>query len=129
MNTTEFRIGNLIQDAVSGHRLLVSELSEENITTTVIDRSKFPLPDGWQMEPIPLTIEIFKRNLNLFGYSGYYPDEVTYKISERLFILKNGWFGVQVDGKQIILNYNINYLHQLQNIYFALTGKELPYEL
>jgi len=33
-----------------------------------------------------------------------------------------------VDVQQFIVRQDIKYVHQLQNLYFALTGKELEYE-
>ena len=62
------------------------------------------------------------------------------KFSEYIFSISidNGWF-LNIESNYIFLNYKENecevshfeykYLHQLQNIYFALTGKELNVKL
>jgi hypothetical protein len=112
MNTNELRIGNLCQDKISGALLKVSFY--------VIDRNLFPLQPGWQAEPIPLTEEWLLR----FGFE---------KNDNNQFILMegsvdilfnkdlNGW---TCDG----INFSINmteHVHQLQNLYFVLTGEEL----
>lgn len=72
------------------------------------------------VNPIPLTPEILEK----CGFEKY--DRFLYR-------LKNGWHWISVDtnslyihGKQVVL---IDYLHQLQNLYFALTGKELNVQL
>ena len=58
MKSNELRIGNLLRDKFSKTALRVTELTEENIVTYVIDRSKYPSEKGWGLEPIPLTEEI-----------------------------------------------------------------------
>jgi hypothetical protein len=120
MNTNELRIGNLCQDKISGALLKVTGTHENDISFYVIDRNLFPLQPGWQAEPIPLTEEWLLR----FGFE---------KNDNNQFILMegsvdilfnkdlNGW---TCDG----INFSINmteHVHQLQNLYFVLTGEEL----
>jgi len=120
MNTNELMIGNLCQDKISGALLKVTGLKENDISFYVIDRNLFPLQPGWQAEPIPLTEEWLLK----FGFE---------KNDNNQFILMegsvdilfnkdlNGW---TCDG----INFSINmteHVHQLQNLYFALTGEEL----
>jgi hypothetical protein len=120
MNTNELMIGNLCQDKISGALLKVTGTHENDISFYVIDRNLFPLQPGWQAEPIPLTEEWLLR----FGFE---------KNDNNQFILMegsvdilfnkdlNGW---TCDG----INFSINmteHVHQLQNLYFALTGEEL----
>jgi len=117
MKSTELRIGNLLRDKVTKTELKVIKLTEENIITYVIDRSKFPLEDGWGIEGIPLTEE----RLLEFGFE---KDASKYNICwflNHVYI----WF---VDGEYINeLDLPIDYVHQLQNLYFALKGEELTY--
>jgi len=59
----ELRIGNYMQ--WDGVILTVSELSDETLGLYVNDRTKFPLPDGWRAEKIPLT----DKWLHDFGFT------------------------------------------------------------
>lgn len=123
MRVEELRIGNLLRDKFSKTELKVIELTEENIITYVIDRSMFPLKDGWGIEPIPLTEEWLLK----FGFEA----------QEESFHLKD--FSIELigdDGRWCAYIYDeyhaiecplslIKHVHQLQNLYFALTGEEL----
>jgi hypothetical protein len=73
------------------------------------------------MKPIPLTEEWFEK----FGFE---------KISDTFFLLNVGsltmMYYVPEDYKHFIFELendelNIKYIHQLQNLFFALTGEEL----
>jgi hypothetical protein len=120
MKSTELRIGNLLRDKVSKTELKVIELTENNIITKVIDRSKFPLKDGWGIEPIPLNEEWLLK----FGFEEQVNDYYSkneYKISFNddltkfyfLFFEIGDWYK------------ELEHVHQLQNLYFALTNEEL----
>lgn len=129
MKASELRIGNLLQDKVSKTELKVIELTEKDIITYVVDRSMFPLKHGWGLEPIPLTEEWLLK----FGFEE----------DGESFIHGNGWLIVDwptvhysIDIWRHNENYPttsdwseipscIDYVHQLQNLYFALTGEEL----
>lgn len=125
MESRELRIDNLLQDQ-NGNLLIVKELREDGIICQVQDRIKYPLPDGWQAEPILLTDEWL---LNFRAYKG------TRNNWNDVYILNNKSqisIGVAFlhDCVRVYLNgiyYEVNqlYVHQLQNLYFALTGKEL----
>ncbi|MBO9671946.1 MAG: hypothetical protein J7577_00765 [Sphingobacteriaceae bacterium] len=106
MKATELRIGNLLRDKLTGAILRVDELnSEGKIVTYVIDRSKYPLPKGWQLDYIPLTEDVFNKCVH--GQDSY----ETFK------------------RKQSSLGDCLIYLHQLQNLVFFTTGKELEINL
>jgi hypothetical protein len=121
------RIGNLLRDNISKTELEVIELTNEDIKTYVIVRSKFPLKDGWGIEPIPLTEEWllrlgFKKRVTI-GHSVQYfiginpvtQDwlfDIVWQDSQEFPFYRNGHFKIQ-------------HIHQLQNLYFALTGGEL----
>jgi hypothetical protein len=115
---SELRIGNYVMDKVSGEWMIVDEIGE-NIGAILINRDKYPLPDGWCMEFIPLSDEAF----NKLGFSK-----------------KTCWglgdFIIGLDGEDFIYSeftviYNgitkvkVKYVHQLQNLHYALTGEEL----
>ena len=117
MKASELRIGNIIQyseDSVIFKVIGVHEYGldvENDIETTYIELDQF--------EPIPLTEEwLFK-----FGFK----KDGKYNSSDR-------WMGIfnqpliMGNGYLTIPNYpltEIKYVHQLQNLYFALTGQEL----
>jgi hypothetical protein len=122
MKANELRLGNLLQDKVTKSFLIVTDLSESAITTKVIDRTNYPLPDGWQAEPIYLTPEIL-------GKAGFvYVSDKTFE-SKKFDIWvseANGkyTFTGRPDGGLLI-----EFTHQLQNLIFALTGEELNIQL
>jgi len=119
MKVSELRIGNLLQDKVTKTELKVIRLTENDIVTYVIDRSKFPLQDGWGMEPILLTEEWLLKfggeSIIVEDYPIYfiYPFNIEYYENECI-VLIGGFSEIKV-----------KYVHQLQNLYFALTEKEL----
>ena len=127
MKATELRIGNYVWDDYSGE-MIVWAISN-NINTPLSDiglKKKTHLPSGGykikNIAPIPLT----KQWLKDFGFV----DKGT--------IFKKGWFELWYSSyaenhqlriykvsNDIEKTINIKYVHQLQNLYFALTGKEL----
>jgi hypothetical protein len=121
MKVSELRIGNLLRDKVTKTELRVIKLTEQDIVTHVIDRSMFPLQDGWGIEPIPLTEE----RLLKFGFTDE-EDYLELEIHESLSIIYVGYLALMLDGVIIQINdVNSDKVHQLQNLYFALTGEEL----
>jgi len=123
MKSNELRIGNLVYDKQTAR-----------VITITISWMK---QAGDRLKPIPLTKEWLKR----FGFEqqGSYFDVNGINID--VAITKTDVkFGVSIDegldyfyfeyerkglGEQIV---KINHVHQLQNLYFALTGEELKIE-
>ena len=113
MKANELRIGNYIQ--VKGEKynsqimwILPREVGLDNSVDEIF------ISD---LEPIPLTEEWLIR----FGFE-VKSASVTHKYSYNIgfFVLSNGLrSNISYDG------YEIKYVHQLQNLYFALTGNEL----
>jgi len=128
MKVSELRIGNLLRDKVTKTELRVTKLTEQDIVTYVIDRSMFPLQDGWGIEPIPLTEEWLLK----FGFEMINSSPINYKI----YRLKDISFNVIKDSNiklydKIVYSEQYRYIesvHQLQNLYFALTGEELIFK-
>lgn len=120
IKANELMLCNLVQDEVSGELMIVDEIGE-NIGATLINRDKYPLADGWQMSPIALTskwldhLGFKERSIRIDKYSG-------------VRIQENGRYEFMdyTDG-QIVSSWDnrIEYVHQLQNLYFALCGEEL----
>jgi hypothetical protein len=120
LKASELRIGNFLRAKKDYHNQF-----HGNGIVSSIEQSKFVILDhypGKWFEPIPLTEEWllkfgFKwkgliakgRYLTLFTPCG---KAIVYKESHFIFT------GVTIEVQT-------NYLHQLQNLYFALTGEEL----
>ncbi len=112
LNPTVLRIGNLLQDR-EGIFCRVEELNKDNFRAPAIRGPLTSLPNS----PIPLTEEIllkcgFKKNTN-------------YTPCGKAIFYKNGYIiycGVTIEIE-------IKYLHQLQNLYYCLTGEELKVKI
>lgn len=74
-----------------------------------------------QIQPIPLTPEILEK-------CGFEFDTITFSKSYLLLAEGDNGFDVWVGGLSKVKLNPINYLHQLQNLYFALTGEELTFK-
>ena len=123
MKAQELRIGNYLKRLDES----VFEVNSEDIQ--IVDRwdsSEDLLP-----KPIPLTEEwLIKFNMELVdGFSNqrflrvkkheYDVSKITFSHTERIVRFSNG------DNKGTTLIPHIKYVHQLQNLYFILTGEEL----
>jgi len=126
MKTKDLRIGNLVKCVSRGIEFTckVSEVHSECIYIQSNDDSrgiKVPLQN---VKPIPLTEEILLKcgfekrkdgDYNLFNQS------------EVDIVLKSDFTSWTCDG----INFSvtcINYLHQLQNLYYAIANQELNYD-
>jgi len=114
MKNEQFRLGNLMMDVNSGTILKIDELSESHVGYYVIDRSKYPLQKGWQAGPIPLTIELLE-GLGFMLVTGVYWTLNHLELEEE----EPGDFRPSTEG------ICVNYLHELQNLYYSFTGIEL----
>lgn len=130
MKASDLRIGNLLRDKVSKTELRVVKLGDDgSIVTHVIDRTMFPLKDGWGIEPIPLTREkLIDLGFEECGYEALAWQHP--KIPGFQFAGIN-WADAEFPEYQF-LNYQvgdsifrIDYVHELQNICFALAKEEL----
>lgn len=125
IKANELRIGNFARVA--------------NLTGTVTDILGDPAiymsfsPDYEYIEevmhPIPLTPEILEKcgfardeERDVNGYLAYRPD--TAHFSMRLFINEKGHVCAHFLGTAVSTNHP-QYVHQFQNLYFALIGEEL----
>lgn len=119
MDARELRIGNLAQDQYN-NILVCCELNKISIGFEVLDRSKFPLKPGWKSEPIPLTEEWLLK----FGF-----EKKGKRFSKDWFYLWDECgsivFALAEMHDEVGTYLPIQHVHQLQNLYFALTGKEL----
>ena len=119
MKANELRIGNYINYRI------VDKLDErqEWDEASIIDGQDLDYleknPNDKDFQPIPLTEEWLLK----FGFEkdldGFYRKKASYLI-EVLFHDN----GIIVTNQSVSLKH-IEYIHQLQNLYFALTGEEL----
>ena len=128
MKANELRIGNLIigeytHDYDRKEQLLckvvvIDSVGETQHSIWVDSNSSVETFDDFK--PIPLTEDWLKR----FGATKYYND--TYHIAFMWIIkIDNNTWEVRVNLDFLLCD--IQYVHQLQNLYFALTGEELKY--
>ena len=114
MKANELRIGNWVKYGIE--YVKICSIHEDDILDSFI--------------PIELTadllekLDIKKINQTLFD-KVQFGKECYYDISELRLIYKNKSFYHAITGQDI----KIKYLHQLQNLYFALSSKELEIEL
>ena len=124
MKPNELRIGNLvIQNEFHGYVYSIEsplprkeKRFSDKAIITLFDNGLTTVPID-EIEPIPLTEEWLLK----FGFDKYEFDhkENQYRHKERLIVLRDDKF---VDyGSSVVLEH----IHQLQNLYFALTGSEL----
>ena len=117
MKATELRINNLVMKL---------SLDREDEQIYGINPHDFSEWDYWIYEPIPITPEWLERAG--FECSGFTWDRGIMSVSE----LEIGWevqFQDVMDGwHELNQDPPCQYIHQLQNLYFALTGKELVFK-
>ena len=126
MKANELRIGNYL-NGKQGH-VVISEIRINNSVKIHDNTSSFSV--GICLTPIELTEEWleklgFKCILDIsYSFPKPYDNlELAYYGSINGF--KKGW----VINKLFGLSNGIKYVHELQNLYFALTGEELTVEL
>ena len=135
MNANELRIGNLVLFDGVVHKIEVIDGYASFVYFEEFGDNEFPLN---KIEPIPLTEEWLLR----FGFelladiAGDFPEK-HYGISivngdkdhpEKLVIslpLYECYIGDYDNDDYYIMNEQVVYVHQLQNLYFALTKTEL----
>lgn len=121
---TDFRCGNLI-DTPKGYQKIIDVLCDgvntENFNSLNYD---------W-VEPIPLTEEILlKCGFESGGAKQYLFITLDKKDECYLFFNPLGkGIAIDQDGKECSYEIDLIYLHQLQNLYFALTNEELTINL
>jgi len=114
MNSRELRIGNLLNyDTGEGVEIVVIDWQDlkwisENDGSFNKDHSPIPLTEEWLLR------FGFERT-----YHGYYSDNLVLRLCEN-----NGLF-YDYCGGDMCKGVEVKHVHQLQSLYFALTGKEL----
>lgn len=112
MQAHELRLGNWVKDG------------KENIQITV-DELKALVNGRAEFDAIPLTPELLEKCGFEKGNEGYYHFSGG-KFEYRWHPGGHFYLIVESDWNEIE---HLNHLHQLQNLYFALTGEELKIDL
>lgn len=131
LKCTDLRIGNYVN--IEGDVVKVKEIYEKSIHYANSEYESYATEDF--IQPIELTEEVLvkigfgKRN-DCYTLSNEYIFFVYYKDSFKQELLAS----VKRKGKcyyntNELKNYDIKYLHQLQNAYYCLTNEELNIEL
>ena len=115
MKGNELRIGNWVD--WNGENGVVSQILEHEVVFKCGEDTLIS-----ELKPIELTEEILLKcgfTENKFSY--IYEDDTRVSV-----YVNDNFFFCQIDN--VVIN-NIKFLHQLQNIYFALTNEELTIKL
>lgn len=144
----EFRIGNLVADyETEPHYFAIEEIGLYEDGELAVWYRNGSIMDK-DPDPIPLTEEwLLKAGFELYDYEpneegDEFPDFIymSYKITppEKLYYYTitntpedGGYFDfcIKVQFADYVMLSTLQYVHQLQNLYFALTGKELEFKL
>jgi hypothetical protein len=107
----ELRIGNWVSK--EGELFKVT-----SYTFLIIERGETLI------EPIPLTPEILEKCGFVKQMMWTYAIDIVGNMKLVYYLGEKGW---SIGNKNYSDFSNLNYLHQLQNLYFSLTGTELNY--
>lgn len=128
----QLRLGNYVMYEQTTH--VVTAMSRTLIETEWAGGTENYIHLPEELDPIPLTEEVllrcgFEKDNYKKGHIG-----IDYKSGEMTFdfvLEEPGFMGewdkhytFELPGHRFV---NVEYLHQLQNIFFAITGKELEY--
>jgi hypothetical protein len=121
MNAKELRIGNLIY--VDGNLRHVCGTSYKNIQHNYHPQNSV-YSENYENEcnPIPITEEWLSK------FEIYNLNTLNFKMGDLFYDLENkelGICGIESCTSEMIFYAKCEYVHQLQNLYFALTEQEL----
>ena len=124
IQANELRIGNLVLDG-NGEITTVESIVDGAINYS-LDYGALWTDEEYCFEnlnPIPITEEW------LFKFGFVFDDVAEYFTEEKVYIKYYNEFGIKIDIEGLFYNgiyrQKLQYVHQLQNLYFALTQKEL----
>ena len=130
MKASELRIGNLVYVTYNLTNLIYKEVTPINIHNLMHLTGYDKSPVDIEFEPIPLTKEWlekfgFKYTSSNNSYLTY--TKSNYYLQTDVRKANNKWkiFDDIISDLVEFAKVDITHVHQLQNIYFALTGKEL----
>lgn len=124
MEAKELRVGNILKSVHTGEYITADWL----VIKHVMDGNKQQPPYDMSSvyEPVTLTEEkLLKCGFKSYGTEILYQDQLN-KLEAYKHPMKDG-HGFALKGCYALPH--VKYLHQLQNLYFALTGEELNINL
>ena len=123
MEIRELRIGNWVYSQEIGKNVQISAINEDGFSFK--DCVTLDYPSIEEIHPIPLTEEIllscgFEKRGVIFRINNgsSHQFDVNYSPSRDIFYYDSSKYSIYTEVE-------IKHLHQLQNLYFALTGEEL----
>jgi len=123
LQANELRIGNLL---MYGNRMaVVSAIFKSHFRCESLEQIDFGNSLQSNFQPIPLTPEILEK-CGFDNDDNDFLNTIDERSSLHINLEKQRTLIESYDG--IIKLNNIKHLHQLQNLYFALTGEELEYK-
>jgi hypothetical protein len=119
VNTRELRLGNYISFKGKSHRVEGIVLYGVNIGIIYDKSTNY---EDKEFDPIPLTPEI----LEAAGLNQTFPEENVWQVAVFQFKFSDAGLSLLDDERELFFGSKpFMYLHQLQNLYFSLTGEEL----
>ena len=133
INTNELMRGNYLQykidsnylqykiDSIKEYKICrVSEIKLIEVRVEFVKDNIFKTVFEEELEPIPITEEILKK-CGFRTFDGYYINEDNVIVSS----INGSWY-LSIASTVII---KLTYLHQLQNLYLLIVGKQLEINL
>lgn len=123
MNATELRLGNLVQYVDTKEPCTIYEIEHRFKKIYRIN----DLNDNKNIEPIPITeewlLKIGFKRVEWSSFAWYHENDIDaiFQIELNSKGPLHIWDGAYTDA-------SCQYIHQLQNLFFALTGKELEFK-
>lgn len=122
MDVRELRIGILVE--YDGLPCKVKLIEESGLAVLFEDGEDIWI-DIWQFSPISIT----EKWLLKFGFKKNKYRSHFYTLGDYdVFYEDNEWFFVICNYMENPPSVNMYYVHQLQNLYYCISGKELTYE-
>ena len=118
---------NNIIKLLNNSKMKVNELRIGNLVYFEDEILKFDFESGFNFDfikPIPLTEEICYKLGCYYGFGGEPRFELNNQITMSILFINGNTLCLIGDDLQV----QIYFVHQLQNLYFALTNEELTYE-
>jgi len=127
----DLRIGNklvFIREGLAMDFVTVSEISDSTYWVEIDGRPQSKLEGG--ADGIPLSTEILGRcGFTIVNQGGDDQGFYNENFLAGLYAATDGYTVITEEGLDLTGKGQIKYMHQLQNLYFALTGAELEVSL
>jgi len=120
IKTNELRVGNLVYTPMDFKMKVVGIFDDQILLDFEGNEGDVFDFKPNELKPIPLTEE----KLLKFGFENIY-DELLFYNGYCDLIFNDNRVSLRVEGQW--LSFDVEYVHQLQNLYFALKGIELQY--